>query len=1081
MRFGAVDQTVKNSMLMTEDGQHWFFILYDNDTIFGVRNDGLLRYDPTIDRQTMDAEIGGYAYAGHGSVLWNNFEMDPECIALARQIDGALYTAGLTYENVINMFNNLQAGRWAEAIYNQDAQYKYIGPYVNQNLNYLGSMQGSRAEHRKWWISNRFALYDALYVSGAYTGTVITVLIPGAQQGTQFSIVSGKDFYYGYGENNLVLESGVFVEAGDSHTFTLSKNMEIGSPLRIYAPYYLRSLDLSNLITYIGAANFNLSAAFSNTLGSKMKTLVLGIDNPLTDLRRNNALTALSGIESIITLENLNIAGYTAIISLNLNTLVNLKIFKAKSSGLTSVTFANGAPITAMELPSSMQILNLNGLTSLTTTGIDLENNGENIININVRNCPNISNSPELILDWLNNKLVDDEYCTVYMDNVDWQNISSVDLQTLLDFAANGGTLTLRGQASITSIDTVEFAQAIIDVFGEGVFTPGASFYIDAPAAIFLSGPTEVLEGNNAQYSAIIIGGESGGQTLYQIASGSRTGTSIDGTTGLLTTTETNAATSNLTIRCNYITTGGISQATLDIQVIQRVYPTSSQVSVGGSSNLEVGTPNTYTIEYSVSGINGNMTAAWSLTGDIASYASIISSDNEKCVVALSGNPGVDVVSGTVTLILTRTATGVTIGTFTKTVAYVDDTIAVSSATNPYAMSVLYSAGLAAVPTKMLKTEAAIVTDSQLQPGTSSSTSIFYANADFRNYCTNFDEFKWFVGLTKVPVSLFQGCTQLHSIILPSQITEIGSYAFSKGEGYVSGLSTINIPDGVITIGANAFYGQVLLDGVTLPQGLTSLGSMAFGYCKNLKSLNIPPLITTVPGNLCFNCTSLVSVTFEGTSVTNIQYNAFHGCPIENLEVPASVSTIGSMCFTGVRNLSVNSTNPTFYSSGNCILRRTTNALVAGGAGNIVVPSTASGWEQAAFRESMGTSISFPSTLLTGYSNGCAEASFTEVNLGGITDISTQMFYRCKSLEEITIPAGVTMIRESAFWQTTAMVNFIVLPTTPPSVGNNIIQGHSGLVIWVPYGCGETYKTASGWSSYASYIQELDSNGNIPE
>lgn len=54
MRFGAVDQIVKNAMLMSEDGVKFFFINYDNDTINGVRNDGLLIYNYDIDRQTID-------------------------------------------------------------------------------------------------------------------------------------------------------------------------------------------------------------------------------------------------------------------------------------------------------------------------------------------------------------------------------------------------------------------------------------------------------------------------------------------------------------------------------------------------------------------------------------------------------------------------------------------------------------------------------------------------------------------------------------------------------------------------------------------------------------------------------------------------------------------------------------------------------------------------------------------------------------------------------------------------------------------------------------------------------------------
>lgn len=70
MRFGGVDQTVKNAMFTTEDGVHWYYINYDNDTILGVRNDGLLKFGYDIDRQSTDPDnANAYCYAGHDSVL----------------------------------------------------------------------------------------------------------------------------------------------------------------------------------------------------------------------------------------------------------------------------------------------------------------------------------------------------------------------------------------------------------------------------------------------------------------------------------------------------------------------------------------------------------------------------------------------------------------------------------------------------------------------------------------------------------------------------------------------------------------------------------------------------------------------------------------------------------------------------------------------------------------------------------------------------------------------------------------------------------------------------------------------------
>lgn len=890
MRFGAVDQTVKNSMITTEDGEHWYFILYDNDTILGVRNDGLLRYGPEIDRQSIDEELSTqsktiYAYAGHDSTLWNNFEADPECMALAKSIDSALYSAGLTYENVLNMFNVLQAGKWCESIYNQDAQYKYIDPYTNKGLNYLGSLQGSRSDHRKWWLSSRFSLYDALYVNGAYTGNAVIMLLIGAERGTQFTVTSGKDFYYGFGGNNLVYVAGQYIEQGQSHTFALTENMTIGSPLRIYAPYYLSSMDLSNFIEYIGAQNFNFSAAYNSVLGSKLKTLILGVSNHLTDLRRNNALADISSIGDIITLETLNIAGYTAITNANLSTLVNLKTLKAKASGLTSVSFANGAPVTTLELPASMQAISLRSLPYLNASGIDIEDNAQNVYRIDVRDCPNVSDSADFILDWLDNKTSADEDCEVYMDTVNWQNMDVEDLMEIVTFKENGGTLTLYGECHLVSIGREENAERLVAAFGADVFTEGSAFYVEARPAIFLSGPTTVLEGDNAQYSAILVGAESGGTLTYQIQEGGRTGTSINANTGLLTTTENGLATSALTLRVLYIVGTTINSAILDISVAQRKYPAISQVNIDGSSQLVIGTPNTYTISYSTTGITGAMTATWSLSGELATYASIISQDNNECTIALGSTPVEPALSGTISLTLIKTNLGTTIGTTTKSIGYQDDTIAISRAVNPYAMDVmiannLINSSLGDTNDKMTKVSASTITESQLQPGSSYSTSIFYSNSAFLHNCTSFREFKWFTGISSVPDYLFYSCA-IEEIELPPNVSEIGYYAF----GYCH-IDNIYLHEGITRINEYAFYGTSLRK-ISFPSTLIYAGS---------NMLNRTPLTEIDFGNAQCNVyqilgafdysTSPASLTFLGGGRCT-KYPIYHGggTRIQNIHI----------------------------------------------------------------------------------------------------------------------------------------------------------------------------------------------------
>ena len=60
-------------------------------------------------------------------------------------------TKAITYEKVEKMFEDHQ-DKWPEAIFNEDAQYKYLDPLINDNdASYLGMLQGSKEEQRKWW------------------------------------------------------------------------------------------------------------------------------------------------------------------------------------------------------------------------------------------------------------------------------------------------------------------------------------------------------------------------------------------------------------------------------------------------------------------------------------------------------------------------------------------------------------------------------------------------------------------------------------------------------------------------------------------------------------------------------------------------------------------------------------------------------------------------------------------------------------------------------------------------------------------------------------------------------------------
>ena len=75
-------------------------------------------------------------------------------------------------------------------------------------------------------------------------------------------------------------------------------------------------------------------------------------------------------------------------------------------------------------------------------------------------------------------------------------------------------------------------------------------------------------------------------------------------------------------------------------------------------------------------------------------------------------------------------------------------------------------------------------------------------------------------------------------------------------------------------------------------------------------------------------------------------------------------------------------------------------------------------------------------------------------------------------MTEITIPANVTSIGNSVFGNAYSLRDIHVKPASPPTLGTSVFSLVAGNKIYVPTGHLSDYQTASGWSSYASYMEE---------
>ena len=948
-RFGAVDQTVKNAMFTSEDGVHFYFINYDNDTINALRNDGLLVFPPDITRESLDPTyaIPVYCYAGHESKLWNRLEADDEFMNnIVPSVDNALYEAGLSYKNVIDMFDNKQSSQWCERVYNEDSQYKYIQPYVTNGTNNLPMLQGDRKAHRQWWLSKRFAIYDAKWVTGEYKSGCFEFKCAASDTsssiGKSIRIKSGYPLSYGYGINNVPQEKGVKLKDGETYSFQVTKTLNIGDPVRIYAAYYIKELDLSefaDLVTYI-----DLKQVKSATLGTKLEKLIIGKRGVV-----NSSVSDINGLLNAEKLTSIDIQGFTGITSINLSTLKKLTELKAFNSGLTSVEFAKGAPISSIEIPTTVQAIALNNNpVSFSSIRIGSENDWTKVRTLKISGCPQLGGDFDKIYDWYSNKTTEDSQCTLELDNVVWR-ITPEQLISLGQLSVNGGTLKLKGRITLKDFneETIENdLNTIKEIFGEFVFNKESELYIFVPDAIFLVGPAEILEGGTYQYEATIFS-ENKGTVAYSIISGSTSGLTLNSETGELEVKLSNNYNRNITIRAMHTPTSGAKVAVDKVVYIKNeTYPSLS--SINGSSKLN-NDYQVYTLVYNTSSSSSSVTGKyhieWSFTGDLANYAEIIDSSESDCTLHIT-QVATQIVSGTLTAKVIKDWNNSQYSSTYITIQMLSENILMTSTTNPEVMAIMYKAGLAANSTYMTKEEAAAVTELDLVPGDSTS-SIFY-NRSF----THFEEFQAFTGVTKIPDYCFNNWVSwgkkivivlppnittigvrgiyLHTndheestipviqeLILPSSVTSIAEEGVvcetltvnnlavlaNTSKIHIKNLNVFNLKEFLFSIknsswtynssSYNLWLNYQSVEEITIPEDITELKDYCIYNIKNTKKVNLPESIIKIGSGNFYKMESLEEVKM-GNNVTTIGSYFFNECnSLVSIDMPDSITSLG--------------------------------------------------------------------------------------------------------------------------------------------------------------------------------------------
>lgn len=271
-------------------------------------------------------------------------------------------------------------------------------------------------------------------------------------------------------------------------------------------------------------------------------------------------------------------------------------------------------------------------------------------------------------------------------------------------------------------------------------------------------------------------------------------------------------------------------------------------------------------------------------------------------------------------------------------------------------------------------------------------------------YCTEIKKVVVKNGVTRIGSHAFCNMIDLESVSLPKSLTEIGNQAFFR-----NAFAEISLPDGLRVIEELAFGWCENLKQIEIPSGVTELGEEALRHCTSMESVVLNPGIQTIDSFVFMGCSALNSVAIPST-VTSIGEAVFSYCiDLNSVTLPAGLQSLGKRAFEDCRSL-----EELTIPDGISVIRDRT-FLRCYALTHVEIPASVNKIEKDAF-------------------NSCK--ALQEVDIpAGVTAINKQTFYRCYSLKRITLPAGVTKIDNNAFRSCTALEE-IEIPDGVTTIGS---------------------------------------------
>ena len=366
--FLMVDSRAKNAFPSFLSGDKWCFLPYDMDTAIGIDNQGTLTYGYSLE----DTDYIGTepVYNGQNSVLWINVR-DAFYNELSAMYSTLRSTGALSYEKVEQMFEEHQ-NKWTEAIFNEDAWFKYIDPLIDDNnADYLEMALGSKAEQRKWWLYNRFRYIDSKYSAGSTLTDYIRIR-PGAVD-SAITITPYADLYASIKWDN---------------DFALAR-ATAGNPVSIPCPYVQVG---NNVVTILNASQL---ASVGDLSGFKCRTADFSMASRLQYIKVGDSTSGYTNpnllelnVGNNPLLGTVDARNCTSLATpIDLSGASNIEYAYFDGTQVTSVALPVGGILKVLHLPSTITNLTIRNQPSITDLTVG---SYDNISTLRLENVPTL-------------------------------------------------------------------------------------------------------------------------------------------------------------------------------------------------------------------------------------------------------------------------------------------------------------------------------------------------------------------------------------------------------------------------------------------------------------------------------------------------------------------------------------------------------------------------------------------------------------------------------------------------------------------------------------------------------------------